>query len=750
MLLELVMIVKNSGEVLRKCLKSIKPYIDYWTILDTGSLDNTMDIIREEMNGLEGKLYQEGFVDFSTTRNRSLELSSKQCKYTIILDDSYVLHGGEKLRKMLKKGNKSSYCINIGFLKEKILTSYYYSLRIIKSSENLRYTSKVHEYILDDNTEYIRINDIFIDDVSDNEHSVRSRNRYHKDIEFLLDENKENPDNPRTLMYLGKTYSLLKDFKKAVNYYKKMKIIDNIDKEYEFVSYYEEACIDFSEITMDQGEFRKKMIFLQKKFPDRAEPYYKLCAFLYENANSMTNNYSSIVKIMDKLIDFKKPELYLTMLDTHVYDYYIPYLYIDTNLKVGNFDKAVNKLREMLDIYPYDQPLLNIKYAICDKSNYRIEELSRGKTLVIHTGALGWEWNPDNNLKISGSEYMAINMAKEFTKLGYRTFIFGSFENEKNGIDYQGIYDGIQYIDYKFFEEFCNKYVIDYLIISRFVCNLVYYENILNVYLWVHDVLPQMSNCPVLQSHAVKFKGFIVLSKWHKDYVLNHTGVPENMMILSRNAIYSDRFLESNSLALDTNSNNIGGKILALQAFPVEKIPYRFIYSSDAYRGLNYLIDMMPEIKERYPETTLVIYTRLEHIEEDTMEKIKNMNYVSLNSRISQDKIKDEYLKSDVWLYPTDFQETYCITALEAMASGCLVASVKYAGLADTIGDRGVMCDSPITDNKNKDELLRKLFFVMDHPEVKKRYIDKAREWALNQTYYNLAVEWVKMFKSRS
>jgi hypothetical protein len=90
-----------------------------------------------------------------------------------------------------------------------------------------------------------------------------------------------------------------------------------------------------------------------------------------------------------------------------------------------------------------------MKYAICDKSNYRIEELSRGKTLVIHTGALGWEWNPDNNLKISGSEYMAINMAKEFTKLGYRTFIFGSFENEKNGIDYQGIYDGIQYIDNK-------------------------------------------------------------------------------------------------------------------------------------------------------------------------------------------------------------------------------------------------------------------------------------------------------------
>ena len=102
---------------------------------------------------------------------------------------------------------------------------------------------------------------------------------------------------------------------------------------------------------------------------------------------------------------------------------------------------------------------------------------------------------------------------------------------------------------------------------------------------------------------------------------------------------------------------------------------------------------MIPKIKQRYPETTLVIYTRIEHIEDKVMETIKSMDYVSLNSRVSQDIIKDELLKSDVWLYPTNFPETYCISALEAMAAGCLVAGVKYAGLTDT-----------------------KLFYVMDRP----------------------------------
>ena len=460
------------------------------------------------------------------------------------------------------------------------------------------------------------------------------------------------------------------------------------------------------------------MILIQKKYPERGEPFYKLAVFLYEN-----RNYDTVSKIMEKLIVFPVPELYSTILETLIYDYYIPYLYIDTNLKLGKFDKAVPQLRKMLDLFPYDQPLLNIKYAICDKSMFKVDPLSNKKTLVIHTGSINWEWNPLTDKKISGSEHMAMNMAKEFVKLGYRTFIFGTFESEEKGIDYQGMYDGVQYIDYKFFPEFSTKYIIDYLIVSRFVSNLVYYDNIINVYLWVHDVLPHMSkNSPIIQTHSQKFRGALVLSNWHKDYVASHTGIPERLVKLTRNAIYSSRFTKD-----------------------IQKIPFRFVYISDPSRGLHHLIDMIPAIKEKYPLTTLSVFTRIEHIDEKLMIRIKELDYIDLQPRISQDKINEELLKSDIWLYPTDFQETYCISALEAMAAGCLVASVKYAGLIDTVGDRGIMCDHPI--EKNKDHFIKKLCFVLDRPEIKKRYVDKAREWALSQTYENLAKEWVRMFR---
>ena len=44
-LLSLVMIVKNEADTIQKVLESTKDTIDRYTILDTGSTDNTVDII---------------------------------------------------------------------------------------------------------------------------------------------------------------------------------------------------------------------------------------------------------------------------------------------------------------------------------------------------------------------------------------------------------------------------------------------------------------------------------------------------------------------------------------------------------------------------------------------------------------------------------------------------------------------------------------------------------------------------------
>lgn len=720
-LLELCMIVKNSGEVLRDCLKENKKWIDYWTILDTGSTDNTPEIIKEELKDVPGKLHFGEFIDFSNARNKSIELTSKTCKYVIILDDSYMLYGGKKLRDILKKTEQSCLLIKIGKFIDNTLTDNYYSKRIIKSEDNLKYKYRVHEdiQVSEEKIKVIQDSNIFIDDLTFKAHATRSLNRYKKDIDMLLLDHKDYPNDQRVIYYLAKTYQILEEYENALKYYNILKSKGKRN-DFLFSSYYEIASIEYY-LNSDLKKFENELINISQLFPDRVESQYKLAVIYNDN-----EEYLRVNEILSKIIIYPKPLFLGTLFENDIYDYYIPYLYINVNIKLGFLDKAVPFLKKMLEIYPNDQPLLNIKYSITDIMNISNIKLSENKTIVFHTSGyhdMIYCWNPKGDSRISGSEYMAMNLAKEFYKLGYRVFIIGTFEDKKNNINYEGIYDGIEYIDYKYFSEFALSYVIDYLIISRFTSNLVYYDNIKNVYLWIHDVLPTIdSKSKCVQYHKEKFKYIIAISEWQKQNTVKTLNIPSNKIKVSRNAIYTSRFLNKN----------------------IEKIPYRFIYSSYPDRGLVYLMEIIPKIKEKYPETTLYLFVNKDLIDNETMKIIESLDYVFLNGRVSQEELSNEFLKSDIWLYPTNFPETYCITALEAMASKCLVATVNYCGLGNIVYGKGIVCDTPIKDNL--DELITKLFFVLERPNLKKHFIDTAYKWAINQTYEKLTEEWIDIF----
>ena len=227
-LINMLIMVKNASDSFRQVLIDNLPYIDRYTILDTGSTDNTIEIIKDVLKNKRGNLYQEPFINFRESRNRCIELAGKSCVFNIMLDDTYVLHGN--VREFLDTARcdniTDSYSIRIIGI-----DIVYTSNRIVKSDRNLKYKYTIHEIIENNLNVSIPSNDIeglptnlntiYIEDRMSPYMEDRTKNRKLGDLELLFDELKQDPNDPRSLYYLGETYLCLKDYKNAYDWYEK-------------------------------------------------------------------------------------------------------------------------------------------------------------------------------------------------------------------------------------------------------------------------------------------------------------------------------------------------------------------------------------------------------------------------------------------------------------------------------------------------------------------------------------------------
>ena len=135
------MIVKNEAHIIAKTLENILNYIhlDYWVISDTGSTDNTIDVIQtffQERN-IPGELVCHPWKDFGHNRTLALEAAYKKTDYIFIFDADDSFHGDFKLPElnhewyMFEFGNQFKYVRPLLFTNHK----------------KWKYTGVLHEYL---------------------------------------------------------------------------------------------------------------------------------------------------------------------------------------------------------------------------------------------------------------------------------------------------------------------------------------------------------------------------------------------------------------------------------------------------------------------------------------------------------------------------------------------------------------------------------------------------------------------------
>ena len=98
------MIVKNESHIIAETLESIRKYIDYWVISDTGSTDGTQDLIKDffAKHKIKGELVEHTWKDFAHNRTKAFEAAFNKTDYVWIIDADDLVMGDVQFPKKMK------------------------------------------------------------------------------------------------------------------------------------------------------------------------------------------------------------------------------------------------------------------------------------------------------------------------------------------------------------------------------------------------------------------------------------------------------------------------------------------------------------------------------------------------------------------------------------------------------------------------------------------------------------------------
>ncbi len=88
----LVMMVRNEGAIIERCLSSVSAHIDHWIVADTGSDDDTVVLLQAALADIPGRCVDLPFTGFAEVRNRLVDLSRDKADYILWLDADETLN----------------------------------------------------------------------------------------------------------------------------------------------------------------------------------------------------------------------------------------------------------------------------------------------------------------------------------------------------------------------------------------------------------------------------------------------------------------------------------------------------------------------------------------------------------------------------------------------------------------------------------------------------------------------------------
>lgn len=752
-LINLCIMVKNAGSQFEQMLLDNMHIIDKWTILDTGSTDETINIINKVLVGKkEGKLYQEPFINFRDSRNRLLDLAYRDnkydseifCKYIIMLDDTYVVKGN--LRSFLTEVRSDQYSNSFTTFIQSDDTKYG-SNRIIKSDSNLRYIHKIHEVITDKDNINVVIpeNKVWIEDRRFDYMEKRTQDRKQLDLQLLYEEVEENPQDPRAYYYLAQTYNLLGDYEKAYNYFmKRCEFINSGFLQERVDAAFEAARIANFKLKKPWVECEELYNKAFKIDESRPETQYFIGIHYY-----LENNMLLAYKYLKKGFEIGFPIHCQYSLKPTLSYHFLPkfltrvcYQPCIEDFQLGEQVALFFLQNNKQDAEDYEE--IVSWYKIFNKLNSynpntdKIVTVKTNKPFFVYIADGGFnQWTGSTILEkgVGGSETYIIEMARYIQQTNiFQVVVFCNTPNNN-----EETFENVIYKPLDQYASFIKNNKVHTCFISRFseYLPLTYKSLVENIYLVLHDLTASGNVIPI----EPKLKKVFCLSEWHVSHMSTIFPQLTNLLVPFYYGI-DNRFKNE-------ATNNI-----------IKKIKNKFIYSSFPNRGLLQLLQMWPKIIENIPTSTLHIYTDVNNkwsndVEPEKMTQIRNQLSLLADSKygiyyhgwVGKQELAEAWLTSDIWFYPCTFAETFCLTALEAASSKTFVVTNDLAALQNTVGNRGCIIKGDPTTEEWQEEAIDKILYYLvsdindENLAKKQKLIEDNYKWAENLTWKNQALK---------
>lgn len=265
------MIVRDEAHVIERCLRSVRPLITRWCIVDTGSTDDTARIIKCSLSDLPGQLHYRPWVDFGRNRSEAMALARDRGEWLLLIDADEELRIEDGFR-LPRRSDIHAWQIR----QRPGGGSEFYLPRLLRSEHPWHFEGVLHEHLASERP----FQQAVIAGLSQLGHFDSARNRqparekYLRDAKTLAAALEDDPGNARYQFYLAQSLRDAGEHRRAVEAYQRRVEMDGWDEE-RYCARFEAARL-LEKIKFPQHEIANAYLAAWNERPIRAEPLVEL------------------------------------------------------------------------------------------------------------------------------------------------------------------------------------------------------------------------------------------------------------------------------------------------------------------------------------------------------------------------------------------------------------------------------------------------------------------------------------------